>query len=48
LIEALSKSEIERLVEDLKISAQAARPARSGRVKGDGSPAARIKRALLM
>jgi hypothetical protein len=45
-VKPLSKSELERLVDELKTMPQAVRPPRRGQPRGDGSPAARIKRVL--
>jgi len=45
-IKPLSKAALERLVDELKATPVATRPTRSRPPRGDGSPAARIKRVL--
>jgi hypothetical protein len=45
-IKTLSKSELERLVDELKATQGAGRPARTRPPRGDGGPVARIKRVL--
>jgi len=45
-VKPLSKAALERLVDELKAAPVATRPTRSRPPRGDGSPAARIKRVL--